>query len=59
MGKINSVGYENRTRRKNKFEIYAILEIRLNRVDSEKEAEKAIKKLQDTMLDEEVVIFVP
>jgi len=59
MGRVNTVGFENRKRRTNRLEIYAMIEIRLDRVKTVEEAEEQVNVLRKSILSKEVVFFAP
>jgi len=59
MGKVNMVGFESRKRRANRFEVYALIEIRLDRVMTVEEAQEKIQGLRKTLLNQDVVLFAP
>lgn len=57
MGRVNTVGFETRKRRSNRLEIYALIEIRLDRVKTVEEAQEQIEVLRKSILSKEVVLF--
>lgn len=57
MGRVNTVGFEQRKRRSNRLEIYALIEIRLDRVKTVEEAQEQIESLRKSILSKEVVFF--
>ena len=59
MGKVNTIGWESRKRRANRFEIYALVEIRLDRVMTVEEAQEKIEGLRKTLLNQDVIMFAP
>lgn len=59
IGEIQSIGYDTRTLDDDKIEIFAIFEMRLDRVRTLKSAEKKIILLKKRLLGKEVVLFAP
>lgn len=59
MGKVNTIGFEMRKRRANRFEVYALIEIRLDRVRTAEEAQEKLEALRKTLMNEDVVLFAP
>jgi len=59
MGKVNTVGFESRKRRANRLEVYAVIEIRLDRVMTVEEAQEKIQALKKSLLNQDVVLFAP
>lgn len=59
VGKVNAVGFELRKRRANRFETYALVEIRLDRVMTAEEAQEKVDRLRKTILNQDVVLFAP
>lgn len=59
MGKVNSVGFESRKRRANRLEIYAMIEIRIDRVLTVEEAQEKLETLRKTLLNQDVILFAP
>ena len=58
MGKINSIGFELRSRGENKYEVYLVFELRLDRVTSQEEAQDRIQKLKG-LIGSDAVLFAP
>lgn len=59
MGKVNSVGFESRKRRGLRLEVYAQVEIRLDRVMTVEEAQDKVEDLRKTLVGQDVVLFAP